>query len=147
MYEIIRQTGSNAQAQAIVTNMLRQNNSFMDAAAAQRTAAELTSPRFRYYLDFDPTAQLAEVKCPVLLLNGTADLTVTADANLDPLYKGLKPNKQVTMKKLAGVNHLFQPDPPQWPIINGQPRPNFSPAAEEAIREVDNGADQKVGAG
>ena len=135
MFEIIRQTADNAQAQAIVSNMLRQNNTYMDAATAQSSAVELTSPRYRYFLGFDPAAKLNEVKCPVLLLNGTADLTVAADPNLDALYKGLKPGKAVTMKKLNGVNHLFQAEPSQWPIVNGQPKPNLSPLAEDTIRE------------
>ncbi|GAA4352549.1 alpha/beta fold hydrolase [Hymenobacter saemangeumensis] len=135
MFEIIRQTPDNAQAQAIVANMLKQNNATMDNAAAQTSAAEMTSARYRYFLAFNPVEKLTAVKCPVLLLNGTADLSVAADPNLDALSRGLKLNKNVTIKKLPGVNHLFQPEPGQWPILNGQPHPNFSPAAQEAIRE------------
>ncbi|MBO2008579.1 alpha/beta hydrolase [Hymenobacter negativus] len=137
MLEIIRQTTDNAQAQAIVANMLKQNNSAIDNATAQASAAEMTSPRYRYFLAFNPVEKLAAVNCPVLLLNGTSDLTINADANMGPLEKGLKSskNKSVTVRKLIGVNHLFQPDPTKWPIINGQPQPNFAPEAEEAIRE------------
>ena len=135
MLEIIRQTTDNAQAQAIVANMLKQNNSAIDNVTAQSSAAEMTSPRYRYFLAFNPVDKLAAVNCPVLLLNGTADLTINADTNLGALTKGLKANKNVTAKKLPGVNHLFQPDPTKWPVINGQPQPNFSPEAEETIRE------------
>jgi alpha-beta hydrolase superfamily lysophospholipase len=137
MLEIIRQTTDNSQAQAIVANMLKQNNSAIDNATAQASAAEMTSARYRYFLAFNPVEKLAAVNCPVLLLNGTADLTINADANMGPLEKGLKlgKNKGVTVRKLVGVNHLFQPDATKWPIINGQPQPNFSPEAEEAIRE------------
>jgi len=135
MLEIIRQTTDNSQAQAIVANMLKQNNAAIDNAAAQSSAAEMTSPRYRYFLAFNPVEKLTAVNCPVLLLNGTADLTINADANLTALTKGLKLNKNVTAKKLPGVNHLFQPDASKWPILNGQPQPNFSPEAEETIRE------------
>jgi len=135
MFEIIRQTPDNAQAQAIVANMLKQNNATMDNAAAQASAAEMTSARYRYFLAFNPLEKLTAVRCPVLLLNGTADLSVAADPNLDALSRGLKLNKSVTVKKLPGVNHLFQPDPAQWPVLNGQPHPNFAPAAQDAIRE------------
>ena len=137
MLEIIRQTTDNAQAQAIVANMLKQSNAAIDNASAQASAAEMTSPRYRYFLAFNPVEKLSAINCPVLLLNGTADLTINADANMGPLEKGLKAskNKNVTVRKLVGVNHLFQPDPTKWPIINGQPQPNFSPEAEEAIRE------------
>ncbi|GAC1588455.1 MAG: alpha/beta fold hydrolase [Hymenobacter sp.] len=135
MLEIIRQTTDNAQAQAIVANMLKQSNTAIDNATAQSSAAELTSPRYRYFLAFNPIERLVGVNCPVLLLNGTADLTINADANLTALAKGLKANKNVTVKKLAGVNHMFQPEPAKWPIINGQQQPNFSPEAQETIRE------------
>ncbi|GAB3575236.1 alpha/beta hydrolase family protein [Hymenobacter daeguensis] len=137
MLEIIRQTTDNAQAQAIVANMLKQNNAAIDNATAQASAAEMTSPRYRYFLAFNPVEKLAAVNCPVLLLNGTSDLTINADANMGPLEKGLKAskNKNVTVRKLQGVNHLFQPDPTKWPVVNGQPQPNFSPEAEDAIRE------------
>ena len=135
MLEIIRQTTDNSQAQAIVANMLKQNNAAIDNATAQSSAAEMTSVRYRFFLAFNPLEKLSAVACPVLLLNGTADLTINADANLSVLSKGLSKNKAVVAKKLAGVNHLFQPDPSKWPILNGQPQPNFSPEAEETIRE------------
>ncbi|MBC6699715.1 alpha/beta hydrolase family protein [Hymenobacter puniceus] len=134
MLEIIRQTPDNAQARAIVANMLRQNNAALDAESAQASAAELTSVRYRYFLAFNPLERMAEVKCPVLLLNGTADLYVAADQNMGALAKALKANRDVTSKKLPGVNHLFQPDPAEWPIVNGQPRETFSPVAQETIR-------------
>ena len=135
MLEIIRQTIDNSQAQAIVANMLKQNNAAIDNATAQASAAEMTSARYRYFLAFNPVEKLPAVNCPVLLLNGTFDLTINADANMTALTKGLKNNKNITAKKLVGVNHLFQPDPSKWPVINGQPQPNFSPEAEETIRE------------
>ena len=136
MLEIIRQTTDNAQAQAIVANMLKQNNAAIDNATAQASATEMTSPHYRYFLAFNPIEKLPSVACPVLLLNGTYDLTVNADANLSALDKGLKASKKpIVMHKMAGVNHLFQPEQSKWPIINGQQQPNFSPEAEEIIRE------------
>ena len=136
MLEIIRQTTDNSQAQAIVANMLKQNNAAVDNATAQSSAAEMTSPHYRYFLAFNPIEKLSAVACPVLLLNGTADLTVNADANLNALEKGLKAGKKtVTVHKLVGVNHLFQPDQTKWPIVNGQQQPNFSPETQEIIRE------------
>ena len=136
MLEIIRQTTDNAQAQAIVANMLKQNNAAVDNATAQSSAAEMTSAHYRYFLAFNPIEKLNAVACPVLLLNGTSDLTVNADANLGALERGLKAGKKnVTSHKLVGVNHLFQPDQTKWPIVNGQQQPNFSPETEEIIRE------------
>ncbi len=135
MLEIIRQTTDNAQAQAIVANMLKQNNAAIDNVTAQASAAEMTSLHYRYFLEFNPIEKLSAVNCPVLLLNGGSDLTINAETNLAALKKGLGANKNVLIKKLPGVNHLFQPDPTKWPILNGQPQPNFSPEAQETIRE------------
>ncbi|GAA4378222.1 alpha/beta fold hydrolase [Hymenobacter koreensis] len=133
LVEVIRQAPDAAQAQAMVANMLRQNNASMDAATALASAAQLTSSHYRHFLAFDPVEKLNQVTCPVLLLNGAADLHV-APENLLALTKGLKANKHVTSKKLPGVNHLFQADPAEWPLINGQPREIFSPQAQEIIR-------------
>ena len=135
MLEIIRQTTDNAQAQAIVANMLKQNNGAIDNVTAQASAAEMTSARYRYFLAFNPVEKLLAINCPVLLLNGTSDLTVNADANLNALKSGLSKNKGLVVKRLSGVNHLFQSESSRWPIVNGQPQPNFSPEAEDTIRE------------
>lgn len=134
MFEIIKQTINNSQAQAILANMLRQNNSVLDLATAQASAAEMVSPTYRFFLRFDPAQSLAQVVCPVLLLYGSTDTSVNPDNNLAVLTKGLKANKAVTTRKLAGVNHLFQSDPSQWPIVGGEAQPVVSPAAADAIR-------------
>ena len=133
MLEVIHLTPDNTQAQAVVTNMLRQRNPSLTEAAAQTSAAEMVAAR--NLLNFNPVFKLTDVVCPVLLLHGTDDLTVDAETNLSRLYKGLALNKKAEQKRLLGVNHLFQSNPTQWPIVSGQPQPVFSPLAEETIRE------------
>ena len=108
MFEIVRQTASDDQAQAIAVNMLRQRYPAQDPALARARASQLITPWYRYYLKFDPQPGLAEVRCPVLLLNGTDDAEVNAANNLAALEKGLKSNKRVTVRRLLGVNHWFQ---------------------------------------
>jgi dienelactone hydrolase len=134
MFEIIRQTKDNAQAQAILANMIRQSNAKIDPAAAQASAAEMVTARYRYFLGFNPLESLPQIACPVLLLYGTADDMLNADTNATMLTRALRNNKGVTTNRLAGVNHLFQPDRTQWPLLNGESRPNFSPAASDAVR-------------
>jgi pimeloyl-ACP methyl ester carboxylesterase len=134
MLEIVRQTADNSQAQAIVANMIQQDNPNMPLGEVQKAAVRLTSPWYRQYLNFDPQAALASVRTPVLLLHGTGDDVADAQANLDLLTKGLKTNKQVTTQKLEGINHLFQAPTTEWPLINGQPRPVMAPAALEQIQ-------------
>jgi alpha-beta hydrolase superfamily lysophospholipase len=134
MFEIILQTSDNAQAQAIVANMIRQSNTALDPATAQATAAEMVTPRYRYFLTFNPLEKLPHVACPVLLLYGTADDMLNAETNATMLTRALRNNKGVTTHKFTGVNHLFQPDRTQWPLLNGEPKPNLSPAASDAMR-------------
>ena len=135
MYEIIRQTNP-PQAQAIVSNMLRQDQPGLDPQAALVAAAQLLTPWQRYFLAFDPVAELDQVSCPVLLLNGTDDLEAPADLHLTALEKELKSaNHNTTAKRLPGVNHLFQPAKTEWVLMNGEMKPVFSPVAQETIRE------------
>jgi pimeloyl-ACP methyl ester carboxylesterase len=132
--DAVRQTATRSQARSIVVNILKKDNPVLSDAAAQARATELTTAPYRYFLTFDPAEPLAKVTCPVLLLYGTADSVVNPEANMQGLLKGLKTNTAVTADKLLGVNHLFQPDRDQWPIVAGQAQPNFSPAAQEAVR-------------
>ncbi|WP_324672359.1 alpha/beta hydrolase family protein [Hymenobacter sp. GOD-10R] len=134
MVDIIRQTPNDAQARNKVASLIQQNNSNIDPGMARARAAHFTSPWSRYYLDFDPKNKLPDVQCPVLALNGTADLEVAASTNLSILQKGLKGSHDITAQKLSGVNHLFQPEEKDWPLVNGQQQPNFSPKALEIIR-------------
>ncbi|UPL49479.1 alpha/beta hydrolase family protein [Hymenobacter sublimis] len=134
MVEIIRQTPNDNQARGKVAATLRFNNTDMDPHMARARAVQLTSPWSRYFLDFDPTRSLAEVKCPVLLLGGSNDLQVDPSQNMGPLKQGLK-NAKVKSAKLAGVNHWFQPEMKDWPLVNGEQAPTFSPKTLTTVRE------------
>ena len=70
----------------------------------------LASPWFRYFLTYDPRPTLMKVKCPVLAINGSLDVQVNADENLSQIEQALKAggNVNVTIRKLPGLNHLFQ---------------------------------------
>ena len=135
MFEIVRQTANRDQAQAIVTNMLRQRYPEQDAALTRSRVEDLTTPWYRYYLTFDPQLKLAEVQCPVLLLNGTDDAEVNAATNLTALEKGLKANKRVTVRRLPGVQHWFQtPTAELLPNADGTVDPVISADMLDAVR-------------
>ncbi len=78
--------------------------------AAMQQLAQMRSPWFRYFLTYDPRPTLRKVTCPVLALNGALDLQVPADANLDAIRAALGEagNADATVRKLDGLNHLFQ---------------------------------------
>ena len=108
MLEIVRQTPDNAQAQAILSNMLRQRYPAIASADVQASVQTLTTPAYRSYLSFDPLLTLPQVHCPVLLLQGDNDPEVNATANLSLLKKGLRDNPRITELRLPGLNHALQ---------------------------------------
>lgn len=65
------------------------------------------TPYIRHFLTVDVGKLLPEIKCPVLALNGTKDTQVDCDANTTRIEKGLA-NCKHSIKKIDGVNHLFQ---------------------------------------
>ena len=133
---IIRQTPDNATANTKIAALLTSTNTGIDPAMARARASQLTSPWARYFFDFDPRAQLAKVQCSVLLLNGTADLQVSARRNMKPLHRALhRAKRTVSEYKIIGANHLFQPIPSQWPIVNGVQQAVFSPVALQRIHK------------
>lgn len=136
LLEIIRQTPDNAQAQAIVANMLKQIYPGLTSATAQARAGQLTSAWYRSFLTFNPQAELGKVACPALLLHGTADAQVPMGPNLSALEKGFKGNKRVRIEKLEGLNHSFQAPASEQALTSSGTQPLMaSTDALETIRE------------
>lgn len=67
----------------------------------------LTKP-FRAFLSFNPADYLSVIKTPVLALNGSKDLQVYANANLDGFKKFITNNSHNEVVLVDGKNHLFQ---------------------------------------
>jgi alpha-beta hydrolase superfamily lysophospholipase len=91
------------------------------AAARAREQAIFTSTRqghdsmrawLRSSLDIDPAVDIARVRAPVLILQGTADAQVLA-ADLPRLVTAARAhNHDVTVRTFPGDNHLFDAAPP-----------------------------------
>ncbi len=69
---------------------------------------QVLAPWFRAFLSLDPRTFLAQVRVPVLAINGELDRQVPADANLPAMKKALAQDNDVTVRELPGLNHLFQ---------------------------------------
>ena len=61
-----------------------------------------------YFMDYDPTENITNTKCPVLALNGSKDGRVPADMNIPVLRRLLAKNKKAVVKEYEGLNHMFQ---------------------------------------
>jgi len=107
-----------------------------DERGAERWRRQTLSPWMYFFVTYDPVPVLERVRCPVLALNGSNDLQVLPE-NLEIIRKALEAggNRQVTVKELPGLNHLFQTCESGSPTLYGTIRETFSPAALREIGE------------
>jgi hypothetical protein len=70
----------------------------------------LTSAWFRFFLEHDPGADLRQVTCAVLALNGDKDTQVVSKQNLPAIRAALEAggNQRFEIVEFPGLNHLFQ---------------------------------------
>jgi hypothetical protein len=85
-------------------------NSDYSAAALKPKVKQMMSPWMHTFLMLDPRPYLRKVHCPVLVMNGSKDLQVPPYQNIPEIKKALDEagNRQVVVKELPGLNHLFQ---------------------------------------
>jgi pimeloyl-ACP methyl ester carboxylesterase len=95
----------------------------------------LTLPWMRFYITHDPRPTLAKVRCPVLALNGSKDLQVLDSQNLPEIQLWVRKsgNRDVTIRGMPGLNHLFQTATTGLMDEYGKIEETFAPAALEAI--------------
>ena len=105
----------NRQARALDV-LLKENDPDKARASLQaalggdeRQIEMMMNPWFRDFVRHDPRPALEKLRCPVLVLNGELDLQVLADQNLPQIRQALAGNRRVTVHRLPGLNHLFQP--------------------------------------
>lgn len=74
------------------------------------SAMQLFNPWMKYFLACKPSDYLKKIRCPVLALNGSLDIQVSADENLEAIERFLKEGKNTKVQtiRLEGLNHLFQ---------------------------------------
>jgi len=77
---------------------------------ARLAATQLYAPWMKYFLAIKPSVYLKKIKCPVLALNGSLDIQVSADENLEAIKTYLTEAKNLNFKtvKMDKLNHLFQ---------------------------------------
>ena len=107
------------------------------AQTAQNEADQVSNPWFQYFIKFNPDVYLSKVKIPVLALNGSLDLQVTAVENLNGIEKSLikAGNKNFEILSLDGLNHLFQTTKTGNPAEYATSEETFSPMALNKISD------------
>ncbi|HXD94156.1 MAG TPA: alpha/beta fold hydrolase [Bacteroidia bacterium] len=107
--------------------------SISDMVNFQVTA--LMTPWRIYFIKYNPAPTLQKVKCPVLAIGGDKDLQVPATINLEAINTALTKggNKNVTIKQLPKLNHLFQECTTGSSTEYAQIEQTFSPTALAVI--------------
>lgn len=95
------------------------------------------NPWMLTFIMHDPAPTLQKVKCAVLAVNGSKDLQVPADINLQAIESALKQgeNPNFLIHKFEGLNHLFQECDTGHPKEYAEIEQTFSPKALEAISQ------------
>ena len=74
----------------------------------QAVLEQLQTPYLSRFIAVDIRPLLPQITCPVLALNGTKDIQVNYESNLEALRNGLGGNAKTVIKAIEGVNHIFQ---------------------------------------
>lgn len=140
-------SGDPEAARAAVHDLIMKQNELMppesrpsgDALGkmVQASVDQLFSPWFQFFLRYDPREALRKVTVPVLALNGTLDLQVVDTQNLPAVESALAEtgNKDVTVRSLPGLNHMFQHATTGTVSEYGEIDETISPDVLEIIRQ------------
>lgn len=107
----------------------------MTAQEREPYIAQMSSEWFQYFIQFNPDDYLSKVKIPVLAVDGSLDMQVSAKENLAGIKKSLNKagNKKFEVQEFEGLNHLFQTAKTGNPSEYGQIEETFSPKILDKI--------------
>jgi len=132
-YDLVRQEKDASALSQKLMALIKDTglDSALPPAALETQLRMLTSPWFRFFLDYDPLPNLKLVKCPVLALYGLKDLQVSPKTNLPLLQKALQDagNTRGDVRELPELNHLFQHAYTGTPTEYSAIEETFSPEA------------------
>ena len=74
----------------------------------QAVMAQLQTPYLSRFIAVDVRPLLPQISCPVLALNGTKDIQVNHETNLEALRNRLSGHTTDMIQEVEGVNHIFQ---------------------------------------
>lgn len=107
----------------------------MSPEEEQAYVTQLGTNWMEYFLKFNPQIFLEKIKIPVLAVNGSLDLQVSAKENLAGIKKSLEKaeNKHFETVEFEGLNHLFQTAKTGNPLEYSQITETFSPTVLNKI--------------
>lgn len=133
--QVIAKGGGQAMAIAKADIAQAVEDKIIPAASADAVATMVTSPWAREAFAYDPIPVLRQLNTPVLALNGSLDLQVPANENLNPIGAALQGNTRATIVELPGLNHLFQTAKLGKPTEYGKIEETIAPAVRAMIAD------------
>jgi len=143
LYSIIDKERNNPGLKKLLSDFIK-SNAGEDVTENQinQQVNAITTPWMLTFLNYDPADALTRIKIPVIAINGTKDLQVPYEVNLNALEKSLlvahggntdSLKKHVTIKSIEGVNHLFQRAETGLPAEYSKIEETISPEVLELI--------------
>ena len=105
---IVSLAGPGVKGDSVLLEQSRRNSPLGATITIEYLRNMLKGAWIEWFMDYDPSENIANTKCPVLALNGTKDVQVIASQNIPPLCRLLPKNKKNVIKEYEGLNHLFQ---------------------------------------
>lgn len=135
-FEIILNNPDNFDAKNKLFKMYQAIDSSQTESEIRSTTNELVSPRFRYFITYNPQIALEQTTCSVLAINGDKDLQVASKPNLKGIETALKAggNKDFKIVEMPNMNHLFQTSSTGNIAEYGQLEETFSPKVLELMK-------------
>jgi len=138
-YDLVREEKDLDKLNEKLLNLVKSSgmDSAIPPAALEQQLRTLTSPWFRFFLDYDPLSNLQKTTCPVLALYGQNDLQVPAKVNMPLVQKAFADagNKDADIRQLAVLNHLFQHSYSGSPAEYAAIEETFAPEALQVISD------------
>lgn len=97
-------------------------------------------PWFNWFINYDPTPDIAATRCPVFAANGDKDCQVISELNLGGFKAALPATPGNRIVEYPGLNHLFQEcttgGPTEYRTIEQTISPQFLKDAAEWIKNL-----------
>ena len=66
------------------------------------------NPWYSFFMDYNPQADIAQITCPMMVINGEKDTQVPCEMCLSAMRDVMPANAHHLIKSYPGLNHLFQ---------------------------------------
>ena len=107
----------------------------MSVKKYREMVAEMNNPWINWFIDYDPSDDIRQTRCPVFALNGDRDCQVISTLCLPAFQRLLPTSKKNRIKQYPGLNHLFQHSATGVPTEYGEIEETIAPEVLSDIAE------------